>query len=765
MTHAEEMAPPGFGEQVTPLAIEAASQECAPRPVGLIVNGQLAADPILIAGSSRRVLVRREDLVQSGLLPPAGTADLYIDGQAYVAPSAIDGLTVQLADDGETLIVRADPRVFPAVRLVRKDRTVTVDEIVPAAFLGYDATFSHWNGKSSATAYLDAGLSGKWGLLGTTAILNSDNTKVVRLETAYQRDLLDRRVRVVIGDSTTRAAEWNQPTRFAGIRVGTDFSLQPNAINFPVPTLSGSASTPSTIELIAQGGSQSLAVQPGPFLIDYQPVFNGAGEVTMTVTDSFGVSRRVTQSFYTSPRLLRPGLDDFSFEAGFLRENYGSRNFDYGDPFAAAFWRHGLTTFLTIAGRIEISPATRMAGGGFGFVLGNLGEVSFAGALSDSWKGRGSLWRAQLQRTGPAYSVTLSYQHDNGRFAQLGDAVQPNPGSPTPREELAFAGSISLGKMGDLSVSHVEARTSDGPDFSATTVGLSGNLHSAYYHAGVRRTRLEAGFENSAFVSVSIPLGARANASMSGDNARAIAMIGQSPPSDQGVGYQVAAGRESQTGEPIFSASALVRTQAGDFELSGDRNRGGQGIRLSARGALLAVAGKVVATPRLDYGFAVVEVQSDEDVTLFYENRPVVVKGGNGRKSVMTGLQPYAENRISIDIDAVPIDAEIDAAEKHVVPGYRQAVKVDFAGTGKTPVTVAFVGRDGAPLPAGLDVAVDSVPMGRTGYDGLAYFPDLTGGERVRISGPNYACEAVIPTKIKLTTAGHFDPVQCFIQD
>ena len=97
-------------------------------------------------------------------------------------------------------------------------------------------------------------------------------------------------------------------------------------------------------------------------------------------------------------------------------------------------------------------------------------------------------------------------------------------------------------------------------------------------------------------------------------------------------------------------------------------------------------------SPLLDEcAFAVVDVSADQDVTVFFENRPVAGRAGSGRSAIVAGLQPYAANRIAIDLDALPIDTLVTAAEQVVVPGYRQAVRVSFGGPAARPLTLRLV--------------------------------------------------------------------------
>ena len=107
--------------------------------------------------------------------------------------------------------------------------------------------------------------------------MQSAGRGAVRLDSAFQRDWLDKRFRLVIGDMVTGVTEWSVPARFAGIRVGTDLSLQPTLVAFPLLTRTEAATLPSTLELILSAGSQKVSVQPGAFpelqpLCQFSPV-------------------------------------------------------------------------------------------------------------------------------------------------------------------------------------------------------------------------------------------------------------------------------------------------------------------------------------------------------------------------------------------------------------------------------------------------------------------------------------------------------------
>lgn len=731
----------------------------SPLPVTVVINGEAADEPCLVAMREGRLFVPSGAPGLWGLHLPGGMRAISIDGQGFTALDDLPGLSARLDNSGATLLIDADPALFPAVHLTRARRSLPVARAVPAQFIGYDLSLSDWGGKLAASAFLDAGMSGNWGLIGTTATVQSEGRNLVRLDSAFQRDFPDQRLRLTLGDTTTRGGDWNRPVRFGGIRLGTDFSLTPDDITYPLPVLRGSAALPSTVELAAASSRQRLDVQPGDFTIDYQPVFTGTGEVTMTVRDISGNARTVTRSFYTSPRLLREGLDDFSLEAGFLRQDFGWRSFSYGAAFAAASWRHGLTDSLTLFGRAEGSGDSQATGLGMGLVIMPLGELSLAAAASRSKWGNGTLWRAQFQRITPLYAITASYQEESADFMQIGDD-RPQSGK---RSELAVAGSIALGKLGNVSASHVENDQGASQRFSASSLSYAANLGPTYLSLGARRTRFSGSQDDGLFGSLTLPLGQRANASLFADSNRTAATFNQSPPSDQGFGYRALMARDHDSGTTMAEGGLTWRTSAGDLELSAARNGTSTSLRLQARGALLMVGGQVIAAPRLDYAFALVDVLGDQEAALTFENRPVAKRAGHRRRAVITGLQPYAANRIGVDLDALPIDMLVTSPEQLAVPGYRQAVKITFGSAPVQPATLRLVDDNGSPLPMGLAISMADGSPGVTGQDGEIYLPDAHPGDRIFIHGIEMTCQAIVPALPEGVAIPRLGPVPCAV--
>ena len=107
--------------------------------------------------------------------------------------------------------------------------------------------------------------------------------------------------------------------------------MRPDLVTFPMPSITGSAAVPSTVNVLADGNLVvSSQVAAGPFEIPQLPVVSGAGTISMTMTNAMGQQVTVTQPFYASSALLAPGLQTFAAQAGLVRRNWGAASNDYG---------------------------------------------------------------------------------------------------------------------------------------------------------------------------------------------------------------------------------------------------------------------------------------------------------------------------------------------------------------------------------------------------------------------------------------------------
>lgn len=115
------------------------------------------------------------------------------------------------------------------------------------------------------------------------------------------------------GDFISGGLSWTRPIRMGGMQMQRNFSLRPDLITQPLPSFSGSAVVPSTVDVyVGNTKTYSQDVPAGPFEISNIPTVSSNGTARIVVRDAAGHETETTAPFITATTLLRSGLYDFS---------------------------------------------------------------------------------------------------------------------------------------------------------------------------------------------------------------------------------------------------------------------------------------------------------------------------------------------------------------------------------------------------------------------------------------------------------------------
>ena len=276
-------------------------------------------------------------------------------------------------------------------------------------------------------AGLTASIFGPYGV-GTAGILiNSQSAvdspeSVVLLDVNWRWDDLANKTTLLVGDTVSTPGWWGRAVRFGGVQYGTNFSLQPGFVTYPLMAVSGLATVPSTADILINNVRVAeQAVPAGPFSISNLPTMTGAGELNMVVRDAFGQQQVVTQPFYIAQQLLRPGLTEFSVGAGAGRLNYGLTNLDYGGTIAYGWARHGISANLTGELRAEADADGAAVGAGTDVLVGNLGVLSVGGTATQGPQGNGTRYLVGFDRQTPFLSFGARFTRASENYREIGD--------------------------------------------------------------------------------------------------------------------------------------------------------------------------------------------------------------------------------------------------------------------------------------------------------------------------------------------------------
>jgi outer membrane usher protein len=722
------------------------------------VNGRRLPDVVQAERSADgRLTLPAEAWTEARLQPAAGPA-----GQLDSVP----GLVYTLDRQRLTLEVTAPPAAFLAHAAEGRDPLAAPPpRPQPGVLLNYDVTASaQTQGRATSGALAEGIFFSELGSFVGSAVVSDTggHRRVRRLDTFWQLDLPDRMESVVGGDAVGTAGAWSRPVRYGGVRWGRDFGLRPGFVTLPQPTFAGSAALPSTVDVLIDNQQRlSRPVPPGPFTLTGVPLVSGAGDVNLVVRDLLGRETVVQQSFYQSPRLLAEGLDDYSVEAGLLRTGYGTDTDRYGDPFATATWRRGLTPGITGEVRLEAERDRRAAGVEVAGLIATLavGRASLAWSGGDGQSGTRTL--LGVERSSAAGGGSVQWERYSEGFTPLAHV----PGETRPRQRLlASAGGRLLGSLSG-GVSYARQTHWNAAPASIVAVSLGVPLPQQFSLSVFYSRELTGAGGWRGGLTLTRPLGegvyatAVANRAADGSSSAEIQATGTTP-TGPGVGWRVAAGTAESR-----AASGGVSVNTSSSELTADVESDRHGVaaaRVGMRGSIGRLEGMGFASRPIGRGaFAVVRVADQADVPVLRSHQVVALTNAQGLAFV-PGLQPYQANIIEIDPTGMSLDAELAATRIEVTPYARSGAVADFQVRTSRGALVQLVQADGAAVPVGAQARV--VATGETftvAGRGEAYLTGLQATNRIEVSWAGHRCALDIPLPSSGELLPRIGPLLC----
>jgi outer membrane usher protein len=607
-------------------------------------------------------------------------------------------------------------------------------------FVTYDVLATRASGTNSLGAALEASVFSPYASLATQYVARdlwssgSADPQFVRTATALRRDFPDQLMSLQIGDGLTRSGAQGQSLRFGGVMLATDFNLRPGFITQPLPSFSGDAALPSTVEVFVQNQLRTVTQVPaGPFTLDNVPVITGAGDARIVVRDALGREQVLTSAFYSAGQLLRPGLNQFAVAAGKLRTDRADGSPDYGNEFAAGLWRRGMNDWLTLELRGEYEKLRTQNLGGSVLVGSRVGEFELSATVADveNVGGRfggavGWYYRDFLTTVGARYE-----QLEPGfRFAGTTDP------SRALRNQFTATASRTLSRGWSVGAFYLDAETQDGEHFRSLNASAtwslprgSNLLFSVNRVDGTGRTR------NLYGVLLTVPLSSTVFASASHDSS----------------GVRADAGAIAQLKH--LNLSAEVSRVPGQSVAA----------RAGAAGSVVLVEDKLALTRPVFDSFALVRLPGVPEVPVLLNNQPAGVTDEQGRL-LLPRLQAYVPNEIKVEAAALPPDARIDQDRVIVVPPARSGVVAAVAVQRVAAAVISLRDAAGRPLPAGANVKVD--PSGQTssvGLRGEVFLSGEPGRYRLEVLSQGLLCRVSVdlPVTPKGRAYSQLGPYTC----
>jgi outer membrane usher protein len=739
--------------------------------INVRLNGVAKGDFVAYLTADRDFLLPPRELIEMGVPRPTGRI-VDIAGEPHLSLKSIAGAELKFNEKTLTLDLQLPPGMLPgqSLNLGATLPVTPVQRRAPGGFLNYQLGHSHsQSGFDSYNATTELGVNvGKFLFLDNHAFSTpTDQQRAVRLQTQLIYDQPEELRRWVIGDSFASSGDLGSSLNLGGVGVSKLYQINPYFIKTPLAAFAGAVTLPSTVDIYMDGVRvRSDKVAPGNFNLQNLNSYSATGlrNVEVVIKDAFGREEHIGFPYFFTDQLLSKGLHEYSYNAGFIRNNFGLTNDDYGTAAVSAFHRYGLSDTLTVglggdATRDHINFGPRVT----------LNTVK-AGVLTAGWSF--SHDSDITTRSGTAASVNhtflagpFSTQIQVHRFSENYSVIGVVPTDPP---KLQGSASINYGSRaaGTYSLSYAVQTVFDGAtDQHTTTLGYTKTLgNNISLVANVSRvTQGTSGY--AAFIGFSFfpANGLSANTShqktKDGDIADQF-QFAKTPPIGEGVGYRVLTQRTVSAGTVSESISPFVQYNARNAILTAEGTNfvnGGSGssgfYQLSMAGAAAFIGSDVYFSRPINDSFALVKIEPPlAGVRVLKSNAEVGITDASGAVFV-PNLGSYQLNEVAIQPKDIPLDYTVTHSGQKIRPPFRSGVIAQFSVTRIRAVTGSLKFRnDGAVTPLEnyeliLTGAADSARLS-TIRNGDFYIENLAPGRysaQLKVEDKTCRLELIIP--------------------
>lgn len=706
------------------------------------VNGSLVSEgTTLLIADNGLLYVAITDLLRWRFAQPPSSATVLYHGDRYVALGSYQGLTTKVDSKSQELDITAAPGDFVVTTLHGRESELQPMSVAQAgayanyALHGESAT----SGPALISGLFDFGVSERSGGAFTSSFL-TQNAHAVRLETTWQSADPEKRRSIHVGDYVSQPGSLGTAFRFAGASIGTDFSTDPSFVTFPTASVRGLATLPSTIDVIVNSSQTASAALPvGPYEVGTIAGINGQNEAQVVVRDITGAEHTVTLNFYTSPTLLKRGLSDYSYQAGFERFNFGLQSWSYGPPFLQGTWRHGFSDRLTVEAHTEATSLFQVSGVAGTVLLSNAGTLNAGLAQSVGYAGYGRMAQLGYEYSDRRFSIFAQAQAADPSFRELG--YDATTGWVTRLWQSGLSFDIRGGNQ--LSVASVDRQFSGGNAQKFLTVMLAHEI---------KRGRLQFGYATAAnglpatvtaTMITSFASGATGSASSAIQHGKVSEDVGAQTGSSSSNGDAFNFRGHSGDSNSLFVQGVhQTRTTADSLALLELDNR----VYLAGdvTGSFVFIGGKSLAARQVIGAYGLVSVPGYAGVGVLLNNQEIGKTDRNG-DFVAPNLAPYNTSQISIDPTNLPISANMGTLNAVTVPTHSGAVLVRFETQNSGGVMIRVVGQGGVPFPGGTLITDSSTKSWPIAENGQAYLAGVgRGRQKLTVVRSQIPCEFLV---------------------
>lgn len=604
-------------------------------------------------------------------------------------------------------------------------------------------------GGNALNLYTEQRLFSPLGVLSHSGVYSSleDNdgekkkNEYIRYDTTWRFDDEESIYTVEVGDIySLNKNSWTSSVRMGGIQLRKNYSIRPDLITYPLPQFKGEVGLPSTVDLFINGAKNTTEqLQPGPFLITNVPFINGRGEAVIVTRDAVGRQISTTVPFYVSGDLLKKGMLDYSLSLGQLRENYGIKNFDYGDFITSFDARYGVNNWLTGEFHVEGNDKIWNTGVGAVFSIKNFGVLNTSythSSVEESPFSTGS-------NTGEGHQFTVGYQYQQSHFgfnaahtrrdenfSNLANYYSSNLGSVNSEESTNANIFISGKNTGTFGVGYFNIKRSNFDNTELLSLSWAPVLPPFLYGASVSLSANQDLNEKtwSGALQMTFPLGRTPSRISAGhqyqEDGASSSFVNYSyqMPTDGGFGVDLTH-KFNERGNDFSQAQLRYRNRYMNFD-AGISGHDEYDQWYGVSGSFVWMKNSLFFSNRLGESFALVDTNKNENIPIRYENNLI---GETNKKGYLfvPNVTPYYSAKYSIDPLNLSSSYATPVVEKRVSAKLGTGIVIEFPVKKITSASVYLKLSNGEPVPVGSIVHQNGKDSTYVGMDGIAYITEV----------------------------------------
>jgi outer membrane usher protein len=683
--------------------------------VNITVNSVSKGDFFVVRDENGDFFVKAQDYPTLGLTPFEGKV-VNIQGESYDALHSLNALTVVFDEKKLQLGITAP------ISLLQKS---VIDLSAPppskqnvyyprenSVFLNYGVNYQYGDPAGFQSFSVANKLGARSGdvffVTDTQYTKTEQSSDFVRLMSSMTYERPKDLQWITVGDMFASSGDLGSTVNIGGIGISKVYQMDPYLIKQPTLNFAGAATLPSQVDIYVDGalvGRQN--VQPGQFNLQNLNYYGGSRNVELVIRDPFGNVQRVSYPSYFTSELLKKGLQEYSYNVGFLRQQYGTESNDYGKAAFSAYHRYGASDFWTIGASAEGTNGLYNAGVQTSFLLPWAGVVAveLAGSTGDSGN------------SGSAASASYSYQKDGfggnlllTSFTRDYATVESAALAQKVKYAENFGVSYATTVHGSLSLNYSQTGMYDSGNTQVTSANYTYNLTKSLTLSVTTQAVKNTGTDYQVLVSLNyyaakdMQYTAQYQSTKEGDSETA--QLQKNIPIGEGVGYRGTFTRNysnsagtTSTFNPFVQYNGRYGTYALDSYFQNSAGSNSQMYSLTAAGSMVYAGGFFGFTRPVDDSFSMVMVDNLSDVGVMVNNEEIGKTDSSGRIIIPT-MRSYNMNQINLEDNNIPIEYSISGVNANVLPSPWSGSCVAFDVAKVRAVTGSlFIKQDGKMTP------------------------------------------------------------------